>query len=105
MFIERFPISTDDALVVVSELLSNAVRHGAEPIALRHGWEGRTLRIEVSDGDPSNVLVTPTASSSNTNGRGLALTDSLAASWGVHEAPFGRGKTVWATISSEARPS
>ncbi len=100
LFIAPLPISTENALVVVSELLSNAVRHGTEPISLRLAWNGRALRIEVSDADPRVERVTkpPPSSPAIEHGRGLALTDHLAANWGAHEARDGRGKTVWATI-------
>jgi anti-sigma regulatory factor (Ser/Thr protein kinase) len=98
-FIASLPISTENALVVVSELLSNAVRHSTEPISLRLTWNGRSLRIEVSDADPRVERVTkPPPSPDIEHGRGLALTDHLAASWGAHELRDGRGKTVWATI-------
>jgi anti-sigma regulatory factor (Ser/Thr protein kinase) len=98
-FIASLPIARENALVVVSELLSNAVRYGSEPISLRLAWDGRALRIEVSDAD-SRVerLTRPPPSSDIEHGRGLALTNQLAASWGAHEAQDGRGKTVWATI-------
>ena len=98
-FIASLPIAAGNALVVVSELLSNAVRHGTEPISLRLAWDGRALRIEVSDAD-SRVerVTTPPSSSDIEHGRGLTLTNHLAASWGAHEAQDGRGKTVWATI-------
>jgi anti-sigma regulatory factor (Ser/Thr protein kinase) len=100
LFVGPLPISTENALVVVSELLSNAVRHGTEPISLRLAWDGRALRIEVSDADSRVERVTkPPPSPDIEHGRGLALTDRLAANWGAHEAQNGRGKTVWATIA------
>jgi anti-sigma regulatory factor (Ser/Thr protein kinase) len=100
-FIASLPIVSEDALVVVSELVANAVRHGVEPIALCLAWDGRVLRIEVSDGDSCVERVKAVAPSAVLDhGRGLVLTDHLAASWGAHEGPRGLGKTVWATISS-----
>jgi anti-sigma regulatory factor (Ser/Thr protein kinase) len=99
-FIASLPI-TEDALVVVSELVANAVRHGAEPIALYLAWDGGALRIEVSDGDSRVECVKAVAPSlHNDYGRGLILTDHLATSWGAHAGPRGLGKTVWATIAS-----
>ena len=101
-FIAPFPMPNADALVVVSELVTNAVRHGAEPIALLLTWDGRTLRIEVSDGDPRVDGVKAVAPSAATDhGRGLVITDHLAESWGARAGPRGLGKTVWATIASE----
>ena len=101
-FITSLPVSSDDALVVVSELVANAVQHGAEPIALCLAWDGRALRIEVSDGDSCVECVKATPLSAATHhGRGLALTDHLAASWGADANPSGIGKTVWATIANQ----
>jgi anti-sigma regulatory factor (Ser/Thr protein kinase) len=98
-FVASLRVSADDALVIVTELVSNAVQHGAEPIALRLSWDGRALHIEVSDDDPriDRVHLTP-RSGYDDHGRGLALTDRLAASWGVHEGPIGFSKTVWADV-------
>ena len=97
-FIESLPISGEDALVVVSELVANAVSHGAEPVALCLAWDGRALQIEVSDGDPRVECVTQAPSRGDDCGRGLILTDRLSASWGAHGGPNGHGKTVWAKI-------
>jgi anti-sigma regulatory factor (Ser/Thr protein kinase) len=98
-FVASLRISAEDALVIVSELVANAVQHGAEPIALRLSWDGRALHIEVSDDDPRIDRVTPSPHSAYSgHGRGLVLTDRLAASWGVHEGPSGMGKTVWADV-------
>jgi hypothetical protein len=57
------------------------------------------FHIEVSDDDPRIDRVTPSPHSAYSgHGRGLVLTDRLAASWGVHEVPSGMGKTVWADV-------
>ena len=98
-FVASLPISAEDALVVVSELVSNAVRHGTEPITLFLAWHGHALWIGVSDGDSCVECVKATmASQGADHGRGLALTDRVARSWGTYQAPAGVGKTVWATI-------
>jgi anti-sigma regulatory factor (Ser/Thr protein kinase) len=95
------PISIDDALVVVSELVTNAVLHGTEPITLCLAWNGQLLWIGVTDGDACVGCVTATRPSAGVDhGRGLALTDHLARSWGTYQAHDGLGKTVWAIIAS-----
>ena len=104
VFTASLPVCADDALVVVTELVANALQHGADPIGLRLAWDGQTLTIEVSDCDPCVEAVTlKSASSSDGHGRGLALTDRLAGNWGTRAAPHGFGKTVWAAIPKSAQ--
>ena len=87
----------DDATLLVSELVSNAIRHtdGKSTLTLQR-LSGR-VRITVHDTEtrpPSpNLRVEPTA----TSGRGMHLVDALAAAWGVE--PTGSGKTVWADLT------
>jgi hypothetical protein len=88
---------TSDAIrLVASELITNAVVHGAGPItvALRH-WPGR-LVIDVLDGNPSAPQMS-CAQADDEGGRGLALVALLASRSGCE--PFGRGKRVWAEIT------
>ena len=87
-----------DILTVVSELVTNAVRAGAELIDLHVQIDTTSTRIEVSD----NAAGWPTMrhpSPVEATGRGLMLVDALAESWGVGEAtaPAG-GKQVWASV-------
>ena len=100
-FIGALPIPADVALLLVSELVANAVQHGAAPILLRLHWDGRTLEIGVTDDDPRIECVTRAyASPSDDHGRGLRLTDRFAESWGARAGPDGVGKTVWATVAT-----
>lgn len=90
----------DDAVLVVDELVSNAVRHGHGPRTCRLALidEGRGLRIEVTDaGSGEPHLRTP----DETGGRGLLLVDKLANAWGVRWFP--RYKTAWAEIAVRSR--
>lgn len=89
----------DDAELVVSELVTNAVRYGrgSSAIALCLGCQGPVLHVSVTDGNP----VPPrerAAQACDVAGRGLVVVDALANDWGVE--PTGRGKTVWALLSS-----
>ncbi len=80
--------------LVVSELVTNAIRYGAAPIALRLVRE-RTLTCEVADG----ALTAPHlrhAKAGDEGGRGLLITASLAENWGVRYTDS--GKTVWASL-------
>lgn len=86
----------NDAQLVASELASNAVLHARTEIRLTLRSDGAAwVRIEVEDHNsrmPSQ-LACPTDA---TSGRGLAMVERLATSWGV--ARDGDGKTVWAEL-------
>ncbi|MFF6984705.1 ATP-binding protein [Streptomyces sp. NPDC008343] len=74
--------SLQEALLVVSELVTNAIEHGLPPVALHLTRLacGGTVHIEVDDGGPAAVEGAWTASCSDEeHGRGSGITDSLAA--------------------------
>jgi len=83
----------DDVVLVVTELVTNAVIHAESSsrvaVDLRHG----RLRLEVHD-ESSVMPQRRHLSEDATTGRGLALVESLSASWGASPAPDG-GKVVW----------
>jgi len=85
----------DDAALVVSELVANAVEHaGATSVVLLNRGEGG-VRIEVRDpgeGTPASQAPPGTAE----RGRGLMIVAALASSWGVQQAE--RSKTVWVEL-------
>ena len=85
-----------DAELVVSELMTNAVLHGAPPFDVRIRGDG-TVRVEVEDRG-RNLPIMVTASADWMTGRGLALVRTLSSRWGV-EAVDGAGKMVWAELS------
>jgi anti-sigma regulatory factor (Ser/Thr protein kinase) len=92
-------------LLVVSELVTNAVVHGAEPIEMCASVEGGTVRVEVFDSDPdiSTVVAPSRASRSNgqqIGGRGLEIIDTVTRSWGA--IPNDTGKIVWAELESNS---
>jgi anti-sigma regulatory factor (Ser/Thr protein kinase) len=92
-----------DVELVVSELVTNALLHGAGRItltlrALHHG-----IRVGVADrgpGEPRRVEATP----GGCHGRGLLLVDAVAADWGVDRLSDG-GKEVWCVVSASAPDS
>ncbi|WP_329127000.1 PAS domain S-box protein [Streptomyces sp. NBC_01465] len=86
---------TDTACLLASELLTNAVRHACDPLRLRLRRTRDDLTIEVCDGSP--VLPRArTAALDEESGRGLALLDQLAATWGT--LPTQDGKAVWFSV-------
>lgn len=87
---------TEDAVLLVSELVGNAVRHtGALVFGLRmmrrRGW----IRVEVRDPSRGLPCLLP-VHGLDTSGRGLFLVDTLSDRWGVDLLP--RGKTTWFEI-------
>ncbi|WP_078662002.1 MULTISPECIES: ATP-binding protein [Streptomyces] len=88
--------TAEDAVLLVSELVGNAVRHtGARAFGLRmrrrRGW----IRIEVRDPSRGLPCLMP-VQDMDVSGRGLFLVDKLADRWGVDLLP--RGKTTWFEI-------
>jgi anti-sigma regulatory factor (Ser/Thr protein kinase) len=91
------PLSAD-VEVVVSELVTNAVRHARTPVAVSmHGFE-QTLLLEVADGSSAWPLGVATAHLRDTHGRGLGIVGHLSRDWGMDALPPG-GKSVWAEFS------
>ncbi|MGN9755806.1 ATP-binding SpoIIE family protein phosphatase [Streptomyces sp. SD31] len=83
------------AALVVSELVTNAIRYGRPPIRLRLINDG-TLLCEVSD-DSNTTPHLRRARVLDEGGRGLLLVAQLAEHWGTRHARH--GKTVWAELS------
>lgn len=86
----------DDASLLISELVTNAVCHGSPPILLTIECVGGGLNVRVRDGG-SAVPQRGYASSSDEGGRGLALVDELSHTWGVDpvDDEHGIGQAVW----------
>lgn len=93
----------ESALVITSELVTNAVLHARTAITLRVEVKGPTVRIEVFDENPRLPVVAPCPPDA-TSGRGLALVTALATSWGMENRAG--GKVVWAEVgpASESSP-
>src|SRR5258708_203106 len=89
-----------DAALVLSELLSNAIRH-ARPLPgalVQVSWalcEG-SLTVSVRDGGSRTHPHAGHPSPSAVGGRGLAIVECLASTWGVQDSTA--GVTVWAVL-------
>ncbi|MET7302615.1 ATP-binding protein [Embleya sp. NPDC005575] len=91
--------TTDRALLVVSELVTNAVEHALPPVALhlRRAGDNGTLHIEVHDGGPAADEGTWTASCTpEEHGRGGEIVALLASAHGTHS--LAHGVTYWADL-------
>lgn len=92
----------DDALMVTSELVTNAITHADSSCRIRLSVSATTLRIDVLDGGSGTPEPRP-ASETEEHGRGLHMVDAVASAWGLEEVP-GRGKLVWAELARPVLP-
>lgn len=97
--------ATADAALVVSELLTNALRH-ARPLdggKLRLGWTmaGGVVELYVTDGGAVTRPREGWPSASSLGGRGLAIVSRLSRRWGVRAGEA--TTTVWAVLVVQAR--
>src|SRR3954447_25302162 len=68
--------STDDAIVMISELVTNAVRHARAWLRVGVSIDDHTLHVEVSDDDPT-LPAAPAPDLGATSGRGLRIVEAL----------------------------
>ena len=88
--------TADTLLLLVSELVTNAVRHGAPPVRLEVRADADVVRVSVRDGDPG--LPCPRELDDHAEGgRGMVLVEMLDREHGVRAQP--PGKTVWASVT------
>ena len=85
----------DDVILVVSELVSNSVRHSSAngidvTVSNRGGW----IRVEVSDNGPGFSIDAPRG-----DGLGLSIVEKLADRWGMKNGQD--TFTVWAELSAD----
>jgi anti-sigma regulatory factor (Ser/Thr protein kinase) len=88
------PADTDDVVLIVDELVTNAVMHGDGPVRLLLRLDGCRLVGEVGDESAGVPRVCESGMDAET-GRGLWLVAALAAEFGVR--PEAKGKTLWFT--------
>jgi anti-anti-sigma regulatory factor/anti-sigma regulatory factor (Ser/Thr protein kinase) len=90
------PVLVEGAEVIVSELVTNAVRHTERGSTLTLQLSDRYLHIAVRDGSSESPRTSPADDPLAASGRGMRIVAMLAASWGV--LPTTDGKVVWATL-------
>ena len=89
------------AVLLVSELVTNAVRHARDTgaIGLELASTGTRLRVEIQDGDPGWRQMGSLADGDE-SGWGFLVVDSLADRWGLRRVCA--GKAVWAELDAPA---
>jgi serine phosphatase RsbU (regulator of sigma subunit)/anti-sigma regulatory factor (Ser/Thr protein kinase) len=87
--LEQLTFSTE---LVISELVTNAIRYGSAPIRLRLLHDRSTLICEVADGSSTSPHLRR-AATTDEGGRGLFLVAHLTQQWGTRYMP--RGKVIW----------
>lgn len=105
----KLPVDTDTAVLLLSEIVTNAILHGITPtrqqpthisVGLLETPTG--LHVEVhdpNDGKPNHVTVNHPAAQAE-SGRGLELVDVLSTAWGCTYTP--EGKFVYFDLETEA---
>jgi len=93
------PVEEDIAVLLTSELVTNAIRHeagGTVPLVI--ACCGGELRVDVYDTSGSLPVVVDAAAGAET-GRGLMLVATLSADWGFYRTPA--GKAVYFTLAAQ----
>jgi PAS domain S-box-containing protein len=88
----------ETACLLVSEILTNAVRHADAPVGLRLHRTACETTIEICD-DNTHPPQRRMPDLDDENGRGLMLVEMLASAWGTR--PSNTGKTVWFSLAAQ----
>ncbi|MEW2417220.1 SpoIIE family protein phosphatase [Streptomyces sp. NPDC046866] len=86
----------DTALLVVSELVTNAVAHTQGEVGMDLTLSADRLRIAVNDASPRSPVRPVSVSWESTGGRGLLIVEAVTTAWG--SVPLSGGKQVWAEL-------
>jgi anti-sigma regulatory factor (Ser/Thr protein kinase) len=93
------PLTLEHARLIVSELVTNSLRHADLPdaatVRVSAAIAGGILRIEVEDGGSNGAVVRRTPNRDHGGGFGLNIIDALALRWGVKR---GGGTVVWVEL-------
>ena len=94
-----------DAVLLTSELVTNALVHAGTGIQLTCRLDGVAVEVSVLDRHPARMIPDPSSGSAEADrpgGRGLLLPGALSSSWGVTYTPA--AKVVWFRLGLGARP-
>ena len=95
---QHLPETTvNDATLLVSELVTNAVLHVGGMVTVVIDCEDDRVAIAVGDHSTDEPVVR-TPDDHDPHGRGMRLVDSVASNWGCTPSSDGEGKTVWFSL-------
>jgi serine phosphatase RsbU (regulator of sigma subunit)/anti-sigma regulatory factor (Ser/Thr protein kinase) len=92
-----------DAVLLASELVTNAIVHAGTPVQLTCRLDGTNVEVSVLDRHPARVIPDPPGAAAEVDrpsGRGLVLPAALSSSWGVTYAPA--AKVIWFRLGPDA---
>jgi signal transduction histidine kinase len=97
----RWHLSAESAELVVSELVTNAVRYAGGDVTVTLRRDGDRVVVAVRDDSPRQPQLMHVDDDA-TSGRGLSIVDAIALKWDVclHGDSGEVGKTVWAEIGA-----
>ncbi|MFJ3826139.1 ATP-binding protein [Streptomyces nodosus] len=94
--------ASEDVLLVVSELVTNACLHADGPEELWITCDNKVLRIEVSDRGAGQPSPRTPHRAGRPGGHGMFIVQRLCLDWGVVRTPGIAGKKVWAELGAPA---
>jgi anti-sigma regulatory factor (Ser/Thr protein kinase) len=92
--------AVDDVVQCTSELVTNALLHGAPPILLEVAVDRRRVRVAVHDAGTGTVVRREPLSDDTLSGRGLGIVQALASRWGTERTT--QGNVAWFEMPSGA---
>jgi serine phosphatase RsbU (regulator of sigma subunit)/anti-sigma regulatory factor (Ser/Thr protein kinase) len=98
-------VRVTDAVLLASELVTNAIVHAGTSVRLTCQMRGSTVEISVLDRHPARMIPDPPSAADvvdRPSGRGLLLPAALSSSWGVTYAPA--AKVIWFRLGPDAGP-
>jgi anti-sigma regulatory factor (Ser/Thr protein kinase)/anti-anti-sigma regulatory factor len=90
------------AALIISELVTNAIRHASTDVDIEAVLRGDFLHLRVRDGSPVPPTLGGDGPEPADHGNGLPIVAHYSTAWGFTVNSTGTGKVVWATL--RARP-
>ncbi|MFP1628826.1 ATP-binding protein [Streptomyces sp. 5K101] len=95
----------DTALLIVSELVTNAVVHsGGHLVSCQLHYVERRLRVTVQDQGSTGTGPRVCHGLEEERGRGLLLVEAVSTAWGTYDCERGTGRVVWAELPYPVKP-